>query len=270
MIETCIASVIYDFDCIFILRLLYYTKMKWEVRDMAILFTVFGACALAPYIVCRVKKRLMPGILFKIFTSICFLLTTCAAAIAWPPDVFAQSKHLFFGILAGQMFGLLGDCWLDMKDMIPKDHDAYVYAGFSSFLIGHLFFIAGLLASYGFGSRTILFMAGAALLLCAVVLATEKPMKLKYGKFKGITAGYTAVFGMSIAAALCSWLYAGRSPQALVMFIGLVVFLLSDLVLSGTYFGEGKTRPIDYTLNYIFYYGGQFTIALSLLLIVYR
>jgi len=208
----------------------------------------------------------MPGILFKIATSIFFLLTTGASILMSSGAVWERNKFLFLGVLFGQIFGLLGDYWLDMKDMFDKQHhDGYVFAGFSSFLICHLFFIAGLLATYGWSVRTLLFILGAGILLCAVVLATEKLMKLRYGKFKGIAAGYTAVFGMSIAASLFSYIYAGRNPQALVMNIGLLVFLLSDLVLSGTYFGEGKDRPIDYTLNYIFYYGGQFTIALSLL-----
>jgi len=207
----------------------------------------------------------MPGLLLKIATSMFFLLATSAAILG--SGQFEQHKYLFFGVLIGQLFSLLGDFWLDMKDMYAQHKDVYVFSGFICFLIGHLFFIAGLLKTYGVGVQTLLFMAGAALLLCAVVLATEKPMKLKYGKFKWITAGYTAVFGLSIAAALCSWLYGGRIPQALVMNIGLVVFLASDLFLSGTLFGEGKDRPFDYAANYICYYGGQFTIALSLLAI---
>jgi len=233
---------------------------------LAGMFTLLGAGALVPYIVLRIKKRLMPGIIFKIAASIFFLLTTSVSALMSSGETWERYKYLFLGILVGQIFGLLGDYWLDMKDMFDKKHhDGYVFTGFSSFLICHLFFIAGLLKTYGAGAQTLLFIAGAGLLLCAFVLATEKPMKLNYGKFKGITAGYSAVFGMSIAAALFSWLYAGRGTQALVMCIGLVVFLLSDLVLSGTYFGEGKDKPIDITLNYLFYYGAQFTIALSLL-----
>jgi len=233
---------------------------------LAVVFTLLGAGALAPYIHLRIKKRLMPGILFKIAASMFFLFTTGASALTSSGAAWERYKYLFLGILFGQIFGLLGDYWLDMKDMFDKQHhDGYVFAGFSSFLICHLFFIAGLLKTYGAGAQTLLFVTGAGLLLCAFVLATEKPMKLRYGKFKGISAAYSAVFGMSIAAALFSWLYAGRNPQALVMTIGLVVFLLSDLVLSGTYFGEGKNRPTDIALNYIFYYGGQFTIALSLL-----
>ena len=235
----------------------------------AILFTAFGACALVPYIFFRCKKKLMPGIILKTVTSTFFILTACAGIIAGGQQ-FEQYKYLFVGVLAGQVFGLMGDFWLDMKDMYAQHHDTYVFAGFTSFLVGHLFFIAGLLATYGVDLRTLLVMLGAGLVLTAFVLATEKPMKLKYGKFKAITAGYSVVFGMSIAAALCSYLFGGQNPQALVMTAGLVVFLLSDLVLSGTFFGEGKDKPIDYTLNYLFYYGGQFTVALSLMWITWR
>ena len=48
------------------------------------------------------------------------------------------------------------------------------------------------------------------------------------------------------------------------IFIGSILFALSDLVLSGTYFG-GKERPVDIILNYLTYYPAQFLIALSLL-----
>ena len=50
------------------------------------------------------------------------------------------------------------------------------------------------------------------------------------------------------------------------MLIGGVLFAISDLVLSRTYFGEGHETPIDFILNYIFYYSAQFVIALSLFL----
>ena len=48
-------------------------------------------------------------------------------------------------------------------------------------------------------------------------------------------------------------------------FIGAVLFALSDLVLSGTYFGVGKDRPADLIANYLLYYPAQYLIALSLL-----
>ena len=229
------------------------------------IFTLLGVGTVTPYIILRIKKKLMPAIFLKIGASMLFLLTTGVSVLSAGPVVWERWKYLFLGAIIGQVFSLLGDFWLDMKDMMPAHQTAYTFAGFSSFIIGHLFFIAGLLRTYGIGAQTLLFVAGAGLLMCAIVLGTEGLMKLKYGKFKAITAVYGAVFGMSLAASMFSFLYAGRNPQALVMNLGLVVFLLSDLVLSGTYFGENRQRPVDYILNYVFYFGGQFTIALSLL-----
>ena len=53
-------------------------------------------------------------------------------------------------------------------------------------------------------------------------------------------------------------------PCANLFFAGAVLFALSDLILSGTYFGEGRERPVDLILNYLTYYPGQYLIALSL------
>jgi hypothetical protein len=230
--------------------------------------TVCGVGALVPYISLRVRRRLVPAIFFKIGASMCFILTAGVSVLASSGAQFEQYKYLFLGVLLGAVSGLLGDYWLDMKDMHTEHHDAYVIAGFSSFHLGHVFYIAGLLLTYGADWKRLAVIMGAGLALCGVTLLTEKPLKLRYGKFKGITATYSVLFGMSLAASLCSWFSGGRGLQPLVMNLGLFVFLLSDLVLSGTYFGEGKTRPIDYILNYAFYCGGQVMIALSQLAII--
>jgi hypothetical protein len=50
--------------------------------------------------------------------------------------------------------------------------------------------------------------------------------------------------------------------------VGGVLFAVSDLVLSGTYFGKGHERPIDFILNYLTYYGAQFVIAFSLMFLL--
>jgi len=231
----------------------------------AILLTALGACTLAPYIVLRSKRKLVPGIFFKIATSMFFILATCAAILANSAQ-FEQYKFLFIGILAGQVFGLLGDYWLDMKDMEPQHKEPYMFAGFISFYICHIFYNLGMLRTYntGWGWMDVICIVGAGVILAAFVLATEKPMKLRYGKFKPITAAYSVIFGISIAVSFLSWMYSGNR-QALVMCIGLLVFLASDLFLTGTFFGTGKDRPFDYAANYICYFGGQFTISLSLL-----
>ena len=56
-------------------------------------------------------------------------------------------------------------------------------------------------------------------------------------------------------------------PTLNLFFAGSVLFAVSDLVLSGTYFGVGKDRPIDLALNYLTYSPAQFLIAFSLALL---
>ena len=238
----------------------------------AILTAVSGVGTLIPYIYFRIKRRSVPMLMLKVATSVFFLLTTLAATMQINSEYLPGMLPLCAAILAGQIFGLLGDYWLDMKDMYPQHKEPYIFAGFGSFITGHVCFVAGLIAVYGVDLRTLLISLGAGAVLLVLVLLMEKPMKLRYGKYKGISAGYSVLFGFIIALAFQLALFpfadGGKAPmetQPLVMGVGLVLFLLSDLVLSGTYFGKGKDRPIDYILNYILYYGAQFTIALSLL-----
>jgi hypothetical protein len=60
-------------------------------------------------------------------------------------------------------------------------------------------------------------------------------------------------------------LHAWRATTLDLFFGGAVLFAVSDLILSGTYFGRGKERPVDLLLNYLTYYPAQFLIAWSLL-----
>ena len=144
--------------------------------------------------------------------------------------------------------------------------DLYTYAGFVSFAIGHIFFLTALLKYYRNG-------AGAAGIILPFVIAAAagiavgmggKLLKVDYGKFKGITMAYGALLISSALVSLSLTISGGfKTPATILFFIGAVLFLASDLILSGTYFGTGKDRPADIISNHIFYYAAQFLIAAS-------
>ena len=48
------------------------------------------------------------------------------------------------------------------------------------------------------------------------------------------------------------------------LFVGGVLFAVSDLILCGTYLGKGKERPVDLISNAVTYYAAQYIIAFSL------
>ena len=93
-------------------------------------------------------------------------------------------------------------------------------------------------------------------------------MKLHYGKFKFITVFYTAVLNSTSGMAF-AYAVANRSAHAIVLATGLFFFLMSDLILSGTYFSQNekdRSNRVTVVLNHAAYYLAQFLIASSLIL----
>jgi uncharacterized membrane protein YhhN len=102
-------------------------------------------------------------------------------------------------------------------------------------------------------------------LAAGLVLVLEKPMKLSYGRMRPVVLIYGFCLFSTVFVSGLLWLE-HRETALCFIFIGSILFAISDLVLSGTFFGSGKDRPVDIVSNYLFYYSGQFLIAYSLVL----
>jgi len=173
-------------------------------------------------------------------------------------------------VIAGLVFGMTGDIWLDLKYVFPEKDIPFTYAGFTVFGIGHVFFVAAMLSAFGGPDDSLLcaLPVAAAVLITIAVLAMEKPMKLRYGSFRPVVAVYSMLlFSTALWAGFLIFCSAGDQPALWFMLAGGISFALSDLVLSGTYFGKDHDKPADIILNYIFYYLGQFLIAWSVMFV---
>lgn len=228
---------------------------------MLILF-LLAAIMLVVYIREKIASYSVKAVFLKSVVSVLFITV---AILGW---YLSNRGILGIFVIIGLTFGLLGDIWLDLKYVFRDYDDTFTYAGFVSFGIGHILYIAGLLAQYMSGmklSYLVLPIAlGAGLSFCNAML--ENPMKLHYGKMKGIVIGYgVLLFSTVLLSGSLALAKGWQNANLNLFFAGGVLFALSDLVLSGTYFGVGKERPVDIVSNYILYYGGQFLIAYSLL-----
>lgn len=227
-------------------------EMYWISLASGIAATVF-------FLIMRVRRGGVPALIVKAVASLFFITTACAALAV-------NAGRLSYGLLIipGLVCGLLGDIWLDLKYVYPKDKDAYLFGGFYSFLTGHFFFIAAIYLNYDWTGTTLLSSVVPALIGIAAVAAMEKPMKLDYGRFRPTCLAYGFVLMTVASSSVVAAAVTGEAAW-IVMSAGAVLFLLSDLMLSATYFGQGKDTTAYIVANHLFYYAAQFVIASSLL-----
>ncbi len=225
-----------------------------------------GLASLCVYIREKIRAYSVKALLLKSVVSLLFI---CVAVCGfWHAAASGKLSPLCPFVLTGLIFGLLGDIWLDLKYIFPEKDEPFTYAGFYCFGIGHVLFIAGMLLSCCPAGRSLFALLP---LLGGLVLSggnavLEKPMKLNYGKLRPTVILYGFLLFSMVLTAGSLALAGGRQVKTLtLLFAGGVLFAVSDLILSGTYFGEGRERPIDLALNYICYYAGQFLIASSLM-----
>ena len=222
---------------------------------------LLGLLSLGAFLFFRVKKTDVKSLMFKAITSVMFILTGVFLSIGKP------SLYSAF-IVAGLVCGILGDIWLDMKFMYRQDEKFLTNAGSISFAFGHFFYIAAIITGASpFKGIALLPSLAIAVVAALAVYFGEKIMKLNYGSYKMISTLYGALLFFVTVFSLFTCIFGGFSQNIhlFVFFIGGVLFVISDLILSGTYFGEGKNRPVDIITNHVSYYLAQFVIASSIL-----
>ncbi|MBQ9448308.1 MAG: hypothetical protein IJU60_00345 [Acholeplasmatales bacterium] len=214
------------------------------------------------YIIIKCQKYDLKELFFKTIISTLFVVLALVAT-------YNSGKFTIFNlfVIIGLVLGLIGDILLDLKNIDLERTVGYTYGGFVAFGLGHIMYMTGLIMTY--------FKGNALFIICPIILdiiisiitlVMEKPLKLNYGSMKPTVFCYALCLFGTFSFALSLAIQNGFAVTSLNMFlVGATLFAISDLVLSGTYFGKDKERPIDFIMNYIPYYGAQYVIAFLLL-----
>ncbi len=233
---------------------------------MAYVFLIIGVIITVMFLTKRTAKVTLNVAFLKCAASMCFILTGLFAFVGndnCPRIVGAL-------VAVGAVWGMLGDIALDLKYVFKKYEKSYTNAGFISFLIGHIFYIAAMYFAFGFNKLALIFGAVCSVIAFTFVFYSEPLLKIKYGDYKLITVFYMAVLGAVTGVAIGYAISSGYKLSQTLLNAGFMLFLASDAVLSGLYFSldeKKKTKRSSIVLNHILYYSAQFCIAISLLYI---
>lgn len=233
------------------------------------LLLVCGAALLFVYIREKISAYSVKAVILKSIVSVLFVAVGVYGS--WLSAAKGTAPLLCPFVMLGLVFGLMGDIWLDLKYVFPEKDEPFTYAGFCAFGVGHILYITGMLLSFYPAGKpmTVIVPILLAVLMSIGNAVLEKPMKLHYGKLKAIVIAYgVLLFGMVMIAGSLALALGRKEAPLNLLFIGGIFFAVSDLILSGTYFGVGRERPIDLALNYVTYYTAQFLIASALVFMV--
>ncbi len=230
---------------------------------MTFVFLCIGILLCIVFLTKRTAKVSLNVAFLKAVTSVCFILTGLFAFVAndnCPKMVGAL-------VAVAGVWGLLGDIALDLKYVFKKYEESYLKAGFSSFLVGHIFYCFAMYFVYGFSAQALIIAAIICVLITIFILFSERLLKLKFGKFKLITIIYMIVLNFTVGLSVGYVNSTSYSVSSVIMAVGFILFIMSDAVLSGIYFSldeKKKSKRSDIVLNHALYYAAQFTIGVSL------
>lgn len=198
------------------------------------------------------QKKYVPAVALKGTASLFFvLLGFLGLSIATLPT-FAKV------VVAGLVFGLIGDVCLNLRFVLEKAGQKIFLGGILAFLIGHILYLVALVplaAKLWVWLIVGVFVAAALLYWILTSVEAEKAFKIFGVVYIGAVVLMTAVsVGVYVTR---------RTPGALLYMIGAVLFTASDVILIfNTFTKDGKAwmRPANLTL----YYLGQLFIALSI------
>jgi len=245
--------------------------------------TVCGILSLVGFLLVRDKKSSILAIALKSLTSMFFIITAVFAVDLATPNSMKINSSLL--VIVGLVFGLVGDIILDLKiylkgreNLAPefnKDKDLAMYTGMVAFGFGHIFYLSSIVMRYSSEwLHLVLSLVIGAVLMTSMVLGCEKFMKMNYGKFRIISIIYgTLLMGFTVYLIFINIKHPGIN--SVLLLLGSIMFLVSDLILSVTYFSneadykkEGIMNPESRFMiatNHATYYVAQFLIALSIL-----
>lgn len=212
---------------------------------------LIASCAVCVglYLYTETKNRNVAALLFKMLSSLCFVLI----GLLNRNDLYV-SKFIILGLI----FGFIADILVNLR-YIFRNHKQLIHlTGVFFFLLGHIVYLIA--ASKMSEALPVLLIIGIIISIFIIRIIYKNTYVDKAIRIAGII--YIEVLTLLNAVAIGNFILSPTSFEG-VFALGTFLFLISDILLMLNTFGSKKKRSVR-VIHISIYYLGQMLIALSL------
>lgn len=209
------------------------------------------------FIFVRTFKGGLIALLLKIVASLSFI----ALGFYYINTFYTLSKLLICG---GLIFGLVGDILLDLKVIYPQHNNTYLFSGIISFILQHItiFFAITVLTSFNIIKDNIIFILLIPIFITIIAYFSFKILKMNLKNALVLSLLYLFLLIYVTTFYLFMTL---KYPNYIYLLIGMIIFIISDFVLSFMYFKNNQENKFLIIVNHGLYYAAQILIASQIL-----
>ncbi len=225
------------------------------------------------FIFFELYKKPLEALFLKAFASFGFLLVFSYALYVRFDELIQMGNlsddeimpfKLALLILLGLVAGTFGDIHLGIRPLQDASKDKQIIVGgIVYFAIGHIFYLIALLSIGTFSYLSV----SIGLIMTIVIFIGSKVLHFEMGIAKYPTLFYTFLIFMMVGQALANAIATNFDTFSTLIFMGSILFSLSDLLLAPIYY-KGNKQKIMISTNLITYYAAQLLIAYSVLYII--
>lgn len=224
-----------------------------------ILLAIALICA-ACFVIFQYQKRPFMSFALKGLATVA-VLALAVYGLMFGGLILSATGILF---VVGLAFCLFGDLSLAMLEFrIEGGKSRIIKTGMFAFSLAQISFAVAIFLLIGANVLAIVLPVVFGVLFSIAVFFMQKPLGLRYGDCTTMTLLYSFLLSTALGASFALAVIQGFTLFSTLLFVGLLLFIISDLILSKIYFAE-KMNQVLYYPNLATYYLAIITIAGSL------
>ncbi len=233
-----------------LLQVIIWKKAEETVLVIVFLFAIFCELFMVIYERMEIKEKYLPAVICKGIASLLFVIIGLMCSSG------GRTANL---VILGLVLGVIADVLLNLQYLVDKNGKLVFAFGAIVFLFGHIAYFA---AIYPLVSNHALFLVLG--LAVAVVLEIILTKHITVDKAMLIYGIIYVTFVTLLTAISFGALVESMTNFTILFFLGIFLFLASDVVLIINYFGQKVKNSLRVLIG-ILYYTGQILVAISLI-----